>query len=132
MDLQGNIIFCMEIIGTIAFAASGAMVGVEKSMDIFGVCMLGIVTAVGGGMTRDIVLGIHPPGVFQRPVYVLVAILTSCLIFLGMYFHQMRMEGNFRRIYDKVMLIMDSVGLGIFTVVGVNTGIKHGLSLIHI
>ena len=126
MDLQGNIIFCMEIIGTIAFAASGAMVGVEKSMDIFGVCMLGIVTAVGGGMTRDIVLGIHPPGVFQRSVYVLVAILTSCLIFLGMYFHQMRMEGNFRRIYDKVMLIMDSVGLGIFTVVGVNTGIKHG------
>lgn len=126
MELQEIIIFSMEIVGTIAFAASGAMVGIEKSMDIFGVCVLGVVTAVGGGMTRDIVLGIHPPGVFGKPVYVLVAIGISCLVFVGMYFHQMRMEGSFRKIYDKAMLIMDSVGLGIFTVVGVNTGIENG------
>lgn len=126
MDLQEMIIFCMEMIGTVAFAASGAMVGVEKSMDIFGVCMLGIVTAVGGGLTRDIVLGLHPPGVFSRPIYVLVSIVVSCLIFVGMYFHQIRREGNFRVLYDRAMLIMDSIGLGIFTVVGVNTGIENG------
>ena len=46
----------MEIIGTIAFAASGAMVGMGRKMDIFGVCVLGVVTSVGGGMIRDIVL----------------------------------------------------------------------------
>ena len=115
MNLQQIIIFSMEIVGTVAFAASGAMVGIEKSMDIFGVCVLGVVTAVGGGMTRDIVLGIHPPGVFEKPAYVLVAVVTSCLVFVGMYFRQMRMDGDFGKIYDRAMLAMDSVGLGIFT-----------------
>ena len=125
MNLQQIIIFSMEIVGTVAFAASGAMVGIEKSMDIFGVCVLGVVTAVGGGMTRDIVLGIHPPGVFEKPAYVLVAVVTSCLVFVGMYFRQMRMDGDFGKIYDRAMLAMDSVGLGIFTAVGVNTGIMN-------
>ena len=60
--MQEIITFIMEIIGTIAFAASGAMVGVGRRMDIFGVCVLGVVTSVGGGMIRDIVLGIIPPG----------------------------------------------------------------------
>ena len=50
--------FILEILGTIAFAVSGAMVALKKNMDIFGVVILGIVTAVGGGATRDIVLGI--------------------------------------------------------------------------
>ena len=69
--------------GTVAFAASGAMVGVERNMDIFGVSVLGVVTAVGGGMIRDIVLGIIPPNVFTNPVYALVATITSCVVFLG-------------------------------------------------
>ena len=67
--------------GTVAFAASGAMVGVERNMDIFGVSVLGVVTAVGGGMIRDIVLGIIPPNVFTNPVYALVATITSCVGF---------------------------------------------------
>ena len=60
MDYQSIITFFMEMAGTVAFAASGAMVGVERNMDIFGVSVLGVVTAVGGGMIRDIVLGIIP------------------------------------------------------------------------
>ena len=55
MNIQDSIIFFMEILGTIAFAASGAMVGIRKRMDIFGICVLGVVTAVGGGMTRDVI-----------------------------------------------------------------------------
>ena len=54
--MQEIITFIMEIIGTVAFAASGAMVGVGRRMDIFGVCVLGVVTSVGGGIIRDIVL----------------------------------------------------------------------------
>ncbi|MDE7036993.1 MAG: TRIC cation channel family protein, partial [Lachnospiraceae bacterium] len=57
MDIQSLIVFCMEVAGTIAFAASGAMVGIRRGMDIFGICVLGVVTSVGGGMTRDIILG---------------------------------------------------------------------------
>ena len=126
MDYQSIITFFMEMAGTIAFAASGAMVGVERTMDLFGVSVLGVVTAVGGGMIRDIVLGIIPPNVFTNPVYALVATITSCLVFLVFYWKRQLLEGHMRLTYDRVMLVMDSIGLGIFTVVGVNTGIRSG------
>lgn len=126
MGYQDIIIFIMELLGTVAFAASGAMVGVGRGMDIFGVCVLGVVTSVGGGMTRDIILGITPPGVFQNPVYAAVATVTSCLVFGVLYMKKELLEGHFRETYDKAMLVMDSIGLGIFTVVGVNTGIGQG------
>ena len=60
MDSQSLFTFILEMAGTIAFAASGAMVGAQRGMDIFGICVLGVVTAVGGGATRDIILGIVP------------------------------------------------------------------------
>ncbi|MDD7388863.1 MAG: trimeric intracellular cation channel family protein [Lachnospiraceae bacterium] len=126
MDIQTLIIFAMEMIGTVAFAASGAMVGVGRRMDIFGVCVLGVVTSVGGGMIRDVFLGIIPPGVFQKPVYALVATITSCMVFMVLYINRHLLEGHFKEIYDRVLLVMDSIGLGIFTVVGVNTGIQQG------
>lgn len=126
MDYQSIITFFMEMTGTVAFAASGAMVGVERNMDIFGVSVLGVVTAVGGGMIRDIVLGIIPPNVFTNPVYALVATITSCVVFLVFYWKRQLLEGHMRLTYDRVMLVMDSIGLGIFTVVGVNTGIRSG------
>ena len=126
MDYQSIITFFMEMAGTVAFAASGAMVGVERNMDIFGVSVLGVVTAVGGGMIRDSVLGIIPPNVFTNPVYALVATITSCVVFLVFYWKRQLLEGHMRLTYDRVMLVMDSIGLGIFTVVGVNTGIRSG------
>ena len=69
MNIQDSIIFFMEILGTIAFAASGAMVGIRKRMDIFGICVLGVVTAVGGGMTRDVILGGYSTGYFYTALY---------------------------------------------------------------
>lgn len=62
MDYQQLITFMMEMVGTVAFAASGAMVAVDRAMDIFGVIVLGVTTAVGGGALRDVILGIVPPG----------------------------------------------------------------------
>lgn len=125
MDYQDIIVFLMEIIGTIAFAASGAMLGVEKKMDLFGVCVLGVITSVGGGMIRDIILGIVPPGVFQTPVYALVATVTSCVTF-GFIYEKRQLLEDHKGIYDKMLLVMDSIGLGVFTVIGVNTGIVRG------
>lgn len=126
MDYQTFITFVMEMIGTVAFAASGAMVGVERKMDIFGVGVLGVVTAVGGGMIRDVTLGIIPPSVFKHSVYATVAVITSCLVFALFYCRRELLGGKFRATFDKIMLVMDSIGLGIFTVVGVNTGIRQG------
>ena len=98
----------------------------QRLIWIFGVSVLGVVTAVGGGMIRDIVLGIIPPNVFTNPVYALVATITSCVVFLVFYWKRQLLEGHMRLTYDRVMLVMDSIGLGIFTVVGVNTGIRSG------
>ena len=125
MDYQQLITFIMEMIGTIAFAASGAMVAVDRAMDIFGVIVLGVTTAVGGGAVRDVILGIVPPAMFQRPIYTVVATFTSCIVFLILYLKKEFLQGHNRETYDKIMLVMDSIGLGIFTVVGVNTGISH-------
>ena len=125
MNIQDGIIFFMEILGTIAFAASGAMVGIRKRMDIFGICVLGIVTAVGGGMTRDVILG-KLPSALQKPVYVEVSVVTALAIFILLYVKQDLLSGKMGTFYDKTMLIMDSVGLGIFTTLGVMTGIDNG------
>lgn len=65
------LVFVLELIGTVAFAVSGAIVGIKKQMDLFGVIVLGICTAVGGGIVRDLILGVTPPVTFQNPVYTL-------------------------------------------------------------
>ena len=111
-------IFILEIIGTIAFAISGAMTALKKNMDIFGVAILGLTTAVGGGAVRDIILGITPPTMFKKPVYAAVAICVSIIVFIPAI---RRLLTRNHALYDAMMLVMDSLGLGIFTVMGIST-----------
>lgn len=113
-------VFIMELIGTVAFASAGAMIAVEKEMDVLGVCVLGMTTAVGGGMIRDLILGVNPPIMFKSPVYALVAIAFSLLVFVVAYYNHKLRESKLYVAYDRLMLICDSLGLAIFTVVGVN------------
>ena len=82
MELQSNVIFFVEIIGTVAFASSGAMVAVRKKLDLFGIIVLGVITAVGGGMLRDLMIGNIPPNMFRNPVYVFAAFLTVIVLFV--------------------------------------------------
>ena len=106
----------LEIIGTVAFAVSGAMTGLSKKMDIFGVVILGLTTAVGGGAIRDIILGLTPPAMFTNPIYAAVAAVVSVIVFLPTV---RRWLTAYSRASDLVMLVMDSLGLGVFTVVGI-------------
>lgn len=118
-------IFILELIGTVAFASSGAMIAIEKKMDIFGVNVLGATTAVGGGIMRDIILGLTPPGAFSHPVYVLVAALTSTILFVIAYAKPTAFESRVKTdYYDKLMLWCDTAGLGIFTVVGIQAAVR--------
>lgn len=107
-----------ELMGTVAFAVSGAMTGLKKQMDLFGVAILGLTTAVGGGILRDVILGIHPPKMFQNPSYALLAIFVAVIVFIPLV--RRRLTKNVR-VYDQSLLWMDSLGLGIFTVVGIAT-----------
>ena len=61
-------ILVIELAGTMAFAASGAMTGMKKNMDIFGICILSLTTAVGGGVIRDLILGNTPPNTFRNQI----------------------------------------------------------------
>lgn len=122
--MNSTVIFIMEIIGVVAFAASGTMVGIKKNMDIFGIAVLGVVTSVGGGIIRDLVLGITPPNVFNNPIYVIVALITACVIFIVSAQFRKKKPDSIKSVYDITMLIMDTIGLGIFTVLGVKTGIQ--------
>lgn len=116
--MPAPLLLLFEIVGTVAFAISGAMTGMKKKMDIFGVAILGLTTAVGGGALRDIILGNTPPVMFRNPIYAVIAIVTSVILFLPAV---QRLILRIHGLYDSLMLLMDSVGLGIFTVVGIRT-----------
>lgn len=75
------LIFAFEIIGTVAFSVSGAMTGLKKNMDIFGVMILGVVTAIGGGVLRDVLAG-EKPYIFVKHIYACASIAGSvaCVI----------------------------------------------------
>lgn len=124
-------IIILELIGTVAFSASGAMVAIKKHMDIFGVMILGLVTAVGGGIIRDLTLGITPPATFRDPIYAAAALITAAIVFLPAV---QRLLERHQRTYDIAMLLMDSIGLGIFTVIGVQAAFaqssSHGIFLL--
>jgi len=113
-------LFILEVIGTFAFAVSGALVGLRKNMDVFGICVLGLTTAVGGGMVRDLILGNIPPMMFRSPVYAMIAVTTSIGVFLP-FIRSRLLKSN--RTFDLVLLVMDTLGLGAFTVVGVEKAI---------
>lgn len=82
MEFHVSIFFIIEVIGTVAFASSGAMVAIKQQLDLLGVVVLGVTTAVGGGMLRDIILGNVPPGLFMNPVYVMAAFITVLALFI--------------------------------------------------
>ncbi len=126
MGFHQNIIFMIEIIGTAAFAASGAMTAIRKELDLFGIIMLGTITAVGGGIIRDIVIGRIPPNTFLHPVYITVAMITAIFLFLLFYFKPELDGSKHIKISEKVLNILDAVGLGAFTVIGIDAGIEAG------
>ncbi len=99
-------LICAEIIGTIAFAVSGAVTAMRRDMDLFGVCILGITTAVGGGIVRDIILGMFPVSAFVQPLYVAVAFFTSLFVFLP--FMQKLLFHNARSV--ETILLLSRLG----------------------
>lgn len=108
----------LEILGTLAFAFSGVLIAMKKGMDIFGACILGMSTATGGGIIRDLILGINPPSAFLNPTHALISIGVSIfayLPFMQKYF------ATKHKPYDILFLLTDSLGLGIFTAIGAHT-----------
>ena len=106
----------LEITGTIAFAAAGSLVGIKKRLDIFGVAMLAVTTAVGGGIIRDTLLGNAPPLAFRNPVFILLSLAVSVIV----SFYVIPVA---RR--KTLLTVCDAVGLGAFTVTGAGLALAH-------
>lgn len=114
-----------EVVGTIAFAASGAMMAIDRDLDLFGVVFLGVITACGGGILRDVILGTFPPNAFSSPVFVFVSAVTSVAVFMFAYLKGARYEKG-RKHIDHDMNFIDAVGLGIFSVIGAQVAMRKG------
>ncbi|MGN1346171.1 MAG: trimeric intracellular cation channel family protein [Eubacteriales bacterium] len=136
MDYFDLFIFVIEIVSITSFGISGAMVAIKKGMDMFGVVILGVVTSIGGGVIRDTILGIHPPKTFCNPTYAIVSATTALITFIIEARHYKKtagMEGvHGTRFTDEVMFWLDTIGLAIFTVVGVAVGYETGTDSVFI
>jgi uncharacterized membrane protein YeiH len=108
----------LDIIGTMAFAMSGALTAMNKKMDPFGVFIIAFVTAVGGGTLRDIMIGRTPVGWMLDLKYVYVIIIGFILAII------------FRKKFDRLrtsLFLFDTIGLGVFTLIGLEKGMNIGL-----
>jgi len=120
--------FILEILGTIAFAVSGALAGIKKEMDILGVAIIAIITATAGGAIRDITLGITPPSVFRDPIYLIVVLITVAVFLFGLRLRKINSPFVTKpiRFLEVLINISDAVGLGVFTISGVSVAIISG------
>lgn len=119
-------ILITDIIGTVAFAVSGAMAGIRKKMDIFGVNILALLTATGGGIIRDLVMGATPPTAFKNPFFVIIAAVAANITFIFVFWkHKSKKAFSDKTlaVYDKLFFWFDTVGLAAFTADGVHTGL---------
>ena len=110
-----------ELLGTVAFAVSGAMEGVRHRMDLFGVTLLGLVTAIGGGVLRDLVIGQIPPKVFRDSRCAVLAILVALAVFIILKLTQERKPRALARLRDRLYFLSDTLGLAAFTVLGIES-----------
>lgn len=124
-----NLMSVFEVIGSIAFAISGSMLAIKKEMDLFGILILGIVTSVGGGAIRDIVIGNTPPAMFQNPKCTVISSITAIVVFLiWKLYNQNAIAKKITRrtdiMYHNLLFWSDTLGLAAFTILGMEATIS--------
>lgn len=114
-----DLLYCLDLAGTFAFAISGVLRGIEKQMDIFGMLVLAVATASGGGTLRSILTGEYPVPFLEHPAYLVTCVLATAIVF---YF-----RNRFAR-WKKALLVFDAIGLGTFLGLGTTVAIDHHIS----
>ncbi len=108
----------LDILGTIAFAISGALAAMDRRLDLFGIFIIGFVTAIGGGTLRDTLIGNTPVTWMENTIYIY---LIGGVTILAIIF---RNKINYLK---RSLFLFDTIGLGVFTITGVEIGIRNGL-----
>ncbi|GAA4459980.1 trimeric intracellular cation channel family protein [Nibrella saemangeumensis] len=113
-----NLSVLFDVGGTVSFAVSGALAAMNKRLDPFGVLVVAFVTAVGGGTLRDMLLGDTPVSWMRHEgITLLIVFTTTVAMFLKRYVERLRFT----------LLLFDSLGLGLFTTIGIAKGMAYGL-----
>lgn len=108
----------LDFIGTFAFAVSGALTAMHKKLDIFGIFIIGFVTAIGGGTVRDVLTGNTPVIWMEETIYVyLIGVAVIFAILFRKYLAHL----------SRSLFLFDTIGLGVFTIIGVEAGLRFGL-----
>lgn len=109
----------LDLLGTTAFAISGALAAMNRRLDIFGIFIIAFVTAIGGGTVRDMLIGNTPVTWMENIIYIyLIGVVTILSIIF-------RRKLNYLK---TSLFLFDTIGLGIFTITGVEIGIQNGLN----
>ena len=119
MEPAALLVRALDLIGTFVFALSGAALGVQRGMDLFGVLVLAFVTAVVGGITRDVLIGAVPPASVADWHNLALAVAAGLLVF------------RFYRLLDRLqhpVLFFDAAGLGVFAVAGTQKALGFGIN----
>ena len=111
--------FIIDILGTIAFAISGVLIAMDKKLDLFGVFIIAFVTAVGGGSLRDMLIGNTPVLWMREITYVFV--ITGTVVVAVLFVNQLRY-------LRKTLFLFDTIGIGLFTMLGIEKGLSADLS----
>ena len=114
-----ELIYILDILGTFAFAISGALVASEKKFDLFGVIIIAFVTAVGGGMLRDVLIDAHPINWIGDLNYLYTIFVAVVFTFL--------LKSKIAYL-SKTMFLFDTVGLSVFTLLGLEKGLSFNLN----
>jgi uncharacterized membrane protein YeiH len=120
---QAQLIYSLDVVGTIIFAVTGGVRGVRLRLDFLGVIVFACTVGVGGGMLRDCLIGSVPVAAFRNEIYLLSCIFTGmCVFFLAPLIRKAR----------NIILLFDAFGLGVFTAIGAAKGAEMGLTFIGI
>lgn len=112
-------IYAIDLMGTFVFAISGTLTAADKKFDLFGAAIIALITAVGGGTIRDLLIGSQPVGWMQNQHYIiLISLAVPFSFFLKKYILKLR----------RTMFLFDAIGIGLFTILGLQKTLAFGLS----
>ena len=124
-----QLISLLEIIGLLAFAITGSLEAIKSKTDLLGVVILGVVTSVGGGIIRDLVLGITPPNAFKNPIAIYIATFVSLAVFVTLYYNKKVLGNTSTKYFGSLLTATDAIGLAVFTILGMNVAASISMNL---
>lgn len=116
---SSTLLLVLDLVGIAVFALSGGLVGVEKKLDLFGVLAVAATSALGGGIIRDVLLGITPPATFTDARYLFVPLVCGVFVFF--------VHPAVARLH-RPLIVLDAAGLGLFAVAGAKKALDAGLN----